>query len=445
MASVPPANPPQEETDEFESAAVDQAAAAMGGVPPKPVTGEEIAKFFANMMAPPAAAATAASAPAAPIPEKDYRGLKPIEIPNFDGDTSEYHFFKKSFKAAYDYRNLDKTTMALVLKSHLRGQASQYAQNELINEIDDTSYDIIWATLDNRYGGSYNETASITEQFNQLPVMRTMDFVDLDRTYHSFKVQKNYYVKYEPETLENEMSMLNTLAKSKLTVPLGSKYIRWCQEKKVLKNFNSLVDWLKFRYEVALESEREYSPVLEAKPKNQEFDGEEESDPEFTYWAEPKDGGPKFRIGKQTILQKKLVRLNDESYQFDDESSGQSFRNETKGEILELRPTDICELCNMFHEMSKCPKFEQLCLTKKKLLMRLFVLCFHCLSSQHLARDCKVDEEITCGIRGCKSFHHPLIHADKKSKSFEFDRNQFTPLSVAEKDSIWHLFGRKNL
>ena len=133
MASALPANSPQEETDELESTAVDQTTAAMGGVSPKPVTGEEIAKFFANMMAPPAAAAPVA--PAAPIPEKDYRGLKPIEIPNFDGDTSEYHFFKKSFKAAYDYRNLDKTTMALVLKSHLRGQASQYAQNELINEM----------------------------------------------------------------------------------------------------------------------------------------------------------------------------------------------------------------------------------------------------------------------------------------------------------------------
>ena len=34
MASALPANSPQEETDELESAAVDQATAAMGGVPP---------------------------------------------------------------------------------------------------------------------------------------------------------------------------------------------------------------------------------------------------------------------------------------------------------------------------------------------------------------------------------------------------------------------------
>ena len=186
MASALPANSPQEETDELESAAVDQTAEGMGGVSPKPVTGEEIAKYFASLMAPQAAAAPAAPATAEPEPDGDYRGLKPIEIPSFSGDTSEYHFFRKSFEAAHDYRKLPKTAMALLLKSHLRGPASELAQMKLKNKIDEASYDQIWKVLDGRYGGDYNETASITEQFNQLPVLQTLDFEDLERTYHSF-------------------------------------------------------------------------------------------------------------------------------------------------------------------------------------------------------------------------------------------------------------------
>ena len=428
MAPVLPANLTQEKTAELEAEPSDQVTGAMGGVA-KPITMEEVANLLSRIVAPPAA-------PAEPTPEKDYRGLKPIEIPSFSEDTAEYHFFRKSFEAAHNYRNLDKTTMALLLQSHLRGPASRLAQDMLKNNIDETSYDIIWDALERRYGGSYNETASITEQFNQLPVLQTLKFEDLERTFSSFELQKDYYARYDPEALINEKSLLNIVAKRKLAVPLGRKYLRWCREQKVLKNFNTIYDWLKIEYQDSLEAEREFSPVS-TEAKDQECDEDAESDSELTYWAEPKDGGPKFRIDKQTVLRKKLVR-------FDDESSKQVFRNETKSKVLELRPTDICELCNTFHSMSKCPKFEGLCITDKKLLMRLFVLCYHCLSSQHLVGDCKVNEELACGIRGCKGLHHPLIHADKKSKNFEFDRNQFTPLSNAEKDSISHLFGQRN-
>ena len=191
--------------------------------------------------------------------EPDYRGLKPIEIPSFDGDTSEFHFFRKSFEAAHNYRNLDKTTMALHLKSYLRGPAEKLARAYLNNQINETSYDVIWEALERRYGGSYNETASITEQFNELEVLMSLDCKDLERTYDSFKLQSDYYTRYDPNALTNEKSMLNTQAKSKLTVELGAKHIQWCEAKKVPRNFNSMVEWLNIRYAAALKSEREFA------------------------------------------------------------------------------------------------------------------------------------------------------------------------------------------
>ena len=257
------------------------AAAAAGAPPPilggaaaaggdaDPITIGNLANLVANMLrhAPPPAVTTlvapaAAAAPAA-TPVKDYRGLKPIEIPTFSGDTFEYHYLKKAFAAAHDYRNLDKTTLALLLKSHLKGPASRLAQLKLRNKIDDTSYQILWDTLDKRYGGDYNETISITEQFNKLPVLTSLDFKELERTYNSFELQHDYYSRHDPHALTHEKSMLHIQAKQKFSVDLGKKFIRWCEEGGNLDNFSSTLEWLGLRYKIALKSEREYHPCGE--------------------------------------------------------------------------------------------------------------------------------------------------------------------------------------
>ena len=256
--------------------------------------------------------------------EPDYRGLKPIEIPSFDGDTSEFHYFRKSFEAAHNHRNLDKTTMALHLKSYLRGPADKLARAYLNNQINETSYDIIWETLERRYGGSYNETASITEQFNELEMMTKLDFKDLERTYDSFKLQSDYYARHDPDSLTNEESLLNTLAKSKLTVELGDKYVRWCDAKKLPRNFDSILKWLNIRYAAALECESQFGnpssrksrekrkPHKDSRTRHPEsyqderegYDGEgEQSESEQIFWIKTENGKfrrfrgkPKFQI-----------------------------------------------------------------------------------------------------------------------------------------------------
>ncbi len=53
----------------------------------------------------------------------------------------------------------------------------------------------------------------------------------------------------------------------------------------------------------------------------------------------------------------------------------------------------------------------------------LFKLCYHCLGSGHRVASCKYSPGLLCGVRGCKRFHHKLLHPSTKSTVFFEDRD----------------------
>ena len=400
-------------------------------------------------------------------PDSDYRSLKPVEIPTFGGDTMKYHYFKEAFKAAHDWRNLSNTMLALQLQSYLKGPALKLCEDNLKNKIDETSYNTIWEALENRYGGSFNEDAYITEQFDKLPVLHQLSFKDLERTYDMFKIQSDYYTRTDRAALNNTRSLLNKQAKSKLTVDLGYKYITWTEEKRLPKNFASMLEWLKVNYKTAQESNREYSHSAEEKSTNKARDrfhhtrnqssdeseneneqSQNERDPDKddqtitfnprdkSFWVQPKSGGKPYPWNGKTSFPRNPQRF--------DPTKTVRFENQTTREPLQLKPTDTCILCKVRHEMSECPKFKVLSLKEKKLIVRSSVLCFHCLSTKHFNRDCTVNKNRLCGTNNCKFYHHPLLHADKVRINVEYTLLEMDPLTEEETDSISHLFCETN-
>ena len=249
------------------------AAAAMGGAtPPVPDKLDALVNLLTTLVtqrAPPGVdPPTGPGGPPAPPVVKDYEGLKPIEIPQFSGDTTEYHLFKRLFEAGHNYRNLDKTTLTLILLRNLEGPAFKLAQSKLTTKVDDASYQQIWDALELRYGGSYNEDMTIAERFNKLPGMSTLEFEEVERTFNAFQEQHEYYDRHDPDALRRERSLLNKQAKSKFTVELGNKYIKWCAHKEVAENFSSILDWLKVEYETALKAEREFGGTSAQKSRD---------------------------------------------------------------------------------------------------------------------------------------------------------------------------------
>ena len=381
---------------------------------------------------------------------KDYRGLKPIEIPTFSGDTTEYHLFKKYFEAGHNYRNLDKTTMTLLLTSHLRGPALKLANSKLTNKVNDDSYKQVWDALELRYGGSYNEDMNIAEKLNKLPPMLTLEFKEVERTFNALQEQHEYYLRKDPDSLRREQSALNKQAKSKFTVELGNKYLKWCELKGLIENFNSILEWLQSEYKSGLKSQREFGHSTGEKGRKDK-DRLNQVDSELQNGSEVSDE----ETGEETDT---VLFVKTPQGQFRQVSHKQPFRKFQKfgggggggfkkpGDSkpgfkrppLALKPTDICVLCNAVHEMSRCPKFKELSMPEKKLIMRSSVLCYHCLSTKHFIRDCKYQEGKFCGVRDCKRYHHPMLHEDAPQITFEYDHNQFDPLTEEEEQMVAH-------
>ncbi len=56
-------------------------------------------------------------------------------------------------------------------------------------------------------------------------------------------------------------------------------------------------------------------------------------------------------------------------------------------------------------------------------MMSKFRLCYHCLGSGHRVASCRFKPDTLCGVRGCKRFHHKLLHPSTKSTVFYEDRD----------------------
>ena len=70
----------------------------------------------------------------------------------------------------------------------------------------------------------------------------------------------------------------------------------------------------------------------------------------------------------------------------------------------------ICRLCKTEgHAIWKCEKFNELHTDDEWKIAKDQALCFRCLSNTHKGLSCRRFRE--CGIDGCKSDHHCLLHA----------------------------------
>ncbi|MGV0986823.1 MAG: DUF1759 domain-containing protein, partial [Limnohabitans sp.] len=191
--------------------------------------------------------------------EADFRGIDKLKPSTFSGDESEYHYFKKTFELVVHNRHLTKTHLALYLKNYLTGNALKAVKCQTDAQIDEDTYEQMWAILDERYGGEYREEHYITEKFEKTKPLRDMSWKELEKMMDTFSTVYNYYQNADPLSLRNEHSLLLKMAKKKFSQTQSRFFFRYCEEKKVIENFKTMLDWLKYEYKVAQRSEREFS------------------------------------------------------------------------------------------------------------------------------------------------------------------------------------------
>ena len=76
---------------------------------------------------------------------------------------------------------------------------------------------------------------------------------------------------------------------------------------------------------------------------------------------------------------------------------------------------ETCPRCNEAHKLSMCKKFESLNVKDRKNVAYNSKLCFNCLSSRHVTRDCK--SKSSC--KKCQARHNTLLHIEPRSKNAE--------------------------
>ena len=67
-----------------------------------------------------------------------------------------------------------------------------------------------------------------------------------------------------------------------------------------------------------------------------------------------------------------------------------------------------CAVCPGNHLVPDCPQFKSLSADKRGEAVKEKRLCLKCLNTGHIQKDCTRNE--VCGVSGCKSGHHPLMH-----------------------------------
>jgi len=74
-----------------------------------------------------------------------------------------------------------------------------------------------------------------------------------------------------------------------------------------------------------------------------------------------------------------------------------------------------CKFCSENHFISKCENFLSKDQDFKSTWMRDSGLCFSCLSTGHMARDCKKKRK--CGLNGCDRYHHRILHDESRTNA----------------------------
>jgi hypothetical protein len=85
--------------------------------------------------------------------------------------------------------------------------------------------------------------------------------------------------------------------------------------------------------------------------------------------------------------------------------------------------TEMCPVYGAKHPLWRCSKFRALAAKERQSVMLRFKLCYHCLGSGHRVTSCQFNPGTLCGVRGCKRFHHRLLHPGTKSTLFFEDRD----------------------
>ena len=97
------------------------------------------------------------------------------------------------------------------------------------------------------------------------------------------------------------------------------------------------------------------------------------------------------------------------------------------------KPSQACKVCNGQHGICSCESFKRMTVPKRWELATGHKLCFRCLANGHRGEE--YFRSRVCGLNGCKSHHHRMLHEDqaevKTPQNDSTIRSDLPPISVS--------------
>ena len=290
------------------------------------------------------------------------RKMQPIQIAKFYGDKTKFEQFWAAFTAVVDQSNESSRYKMIRLKSYLEGKA---AESVMKLGYTDEAYKEAKAILERKFGGDRRELQNYLDDLRRLSPIQERNLDEIEKfTDHLIST----VVKLKEKERSSELkpnSMLYTLLLEKLPKTMLADYFRWTKEQHREESIETLRDWLidETEYRIrALES----------------------------------------RDGLSSNLKKQ-------------EKSHRSFSTMDLGSGR--RPSTYnrsCVCCdNTGHRIWDCDNFiKELSVQQRWELAKEKRLCFRCLTGNHRGKDCRNTR--VCGVDGCRSNHHKLLHQPSK-------------------------------
>ena len=210
-------------------------------------------------------------------------------------------------------------------------------------------------TLKRKFGGNRRQIQSQLEDLRNMSPFQEADVHEIERFSENLS---HTIVMLKEQKLWNELqrnSMLYLLLIEKIPRSMLSNYFRWLAEHRKEETLESLSEWMANETQFRIRA------------------------------LETREG--------MSTLKKKPAR-------------DRSHRNFV---VVRGRSESNCACCNKAgHRVWFCDIFKDRTVRQRWALAKEKQLCFRCLSGRHLGKDCPRTQ--VCGINGCKSKHHRLLH-----------------------------------
>ena len=294
--------------------------------------------------------------------------LKRVTIPIFYGDKRTYSGWKAAFYTCVDATDATPEYKLLQLRSYLKGEALKSI--ELLGH-SAAAYEAAKRQLERKFGGERRQMAMRLEELDLFKPIRPGFAKDVEKLADLLEVLI-VSLKDANKTEELGDGILYIKIQKKLSEEMLIRYKRWTFENDEPNSVESLQKWLLRESDYQNEAWETIRGISDRTPRRQDY----------------------TNYGEDSI-----------------------------------KPGS-CLVCSEFHTIWNCENFANMDVNERWDIAKGKKLCFGCLSSSHLGKDCLRTQQ--CGVDGCKRTHHQLLHKERRYVTRE-EQSQNNQLIYDEK------------